>query len=115
MQGKILLKCTRTKSDTWKKEDIEKKFNLTKDGTINDIGVDFKILKKNYDKYDQFVLEPIFRYNENGDNKLKEIDDLIYFKIYAKDVNKETSGDELFVHFVYCGYVTCKKLVIRMS
>jgi hypothetical protein len=106
--GKTWLKCRRSRSEVFKKEDIEKYFDFSSNGTIQE-NVDMKNINANYKKFEFFSIEPRFRFNDLGDNKLKDKDDLLYFAIYALD----RESNPQFVTYVYCGYLTAKKSTFR--
>jgi hypothetical protein len=106
--GKVWVKCRRTHSEVFRKDDVERYFDLTTTGTIQEDG-DNKHFNANFKKFEYFSIQPVFRFNEKGDNKLTDKDDELYFAIYALD----RDSDPKFVKYVYCGYATTKRLVFK--
>ena len=105
LNGKIWIKCRRSHSEIFKKTDIERYFDRSEKPAAQDEGFDMKGINKNYEKFEFFSIEPRFRFNELGDNKLEDKDDILYFALYGIDRN----SSPLFVSYVYCGYLTSKR------
>jgi hypothetical protein len=111
VRNQVLLKCRRTQSPIWKKVDIERYFELspTLTALLDTNPIDNANLKKEYGKYDSFIVEPMSRISKEGDNPLQGKDDLFYFSIYGVDVS-----DQLLTRFIYCGYATAKKSTVKI-
>jgi hypothetical protein len=111
LKNTTLILCKKSHSETWKKFDIERLFDLKNITPINDTehkDIKQSIVKETYDKYDNFVIEPMSRISEDGDNKLGDIEDLIFFRLWAID------RADLLVTYKYAGYLTAKKQTIRI-
>ena len=102
----VFLKNKRSKSEIWKKTDIEKHFELTE---LKD--------KKLFNKYLNFTLIPISRFTPPGshgpdmviEQKLTNFDDVLYFKLMG--IDREVSPD--FVRYIDCGFVALKRNSFR--
>ncbi len=106
--NQVFLKNRRSKTEIWKKEDIEKHFNLAelKTGLDNTTGKSFTY----YDNYFNFVLSPTSRFSPTVEEKLNEYPDVLYFKLFG--IDRDT--DDVFIRYINCGFVTVKRDSFRI-
>lgn len=97
----VFLKNKRSKSEIWKKADIEKYFELME---IKD--------KKVYEAYLNFSLIPTSRFEGSlltKERRMDNFNDILYFRLMG--IDREVNPD--FVRYVDCGFVALKKDTFR--
>lgn len=104
----FLLRCRRSHTELWKKEDVMRFFELTDDTTESD-NFSVKSINDRIKDYTYFIIEPRTRLIPGEDAKLKEHDDMIYFALYGCD-----DKDPRFVRHVFCGYAIGTTRILNM-
>jgi len=105
--NQVFLKNKRSHGEIWKKEDIEKKFEIVE---YKEIFEKTNKPVKAFNKFSSFLLMPTSRFDSlNGEKKLKDYNDVLYFKIIGLD----RDSDEVFVRYIDCGFAITKRESFR--
>lgn len=105
----VFLTCRRSKNMVWRKEDVDRFFELTDEVTKED-NFTIKKIDDRIKKFTLFVIKPRSRFSTSGDLKLGNRNNLVYFEIDGID----NFSDPNYTKLVFCGYAIGTSRILRM-